>query len=761
MQIFWRKEYSKRELTLYANIIVDISHEKLDKTFQYLVPPELEHELTEGMRVTVPFGRQKRNGYVIELTDTPEYDVTKIKPIDSIEKESIAIESQLIALAAWIRKNYGGTMNQALKTVLPVKRRERQKEKKQVCLSMDTNQIKSLYAEYERRHYTAQARLLAELMECPTQPYERLTKELGIASSVINHLQKKGVVRVERETYYRNPVANISAQDYQIVLNSKQRQVTEEILHEFAAGRHHTYLLHGVTGSGKTEVYMELIAYAAERGKQSIMLIPEIALTFQTVRRFYERFGDRVSILHSRLSPGERYDQLERARSGEIDIMIGPRSALFTPFSNLGFIIIDEEHESSYKSETVPKYHAKGVAMERARMAGASVVLGSATPSMDSYYSVQKGECRLLELDSRIEEKAMPVCEIVDLRLELRAGNRSILSRRLQELIEDRLVKHQQIMLFLNRRGIAGFVSCRACGSVLRCPHCDVSLSQHKNGRLICHYCGYEIPMVSQCPSCGSSYIGGFKAGTQKIQELTELRFPQAKVLRMDYDTTRTKDSYEKILAAFAEHKADILIGTQMIVKGHDFPNVTLVGVLAADMSLNVSDYRASERTFQLVTQAAGRAGRGSTPGAVVIQTYQPDHFSIQAAKAQDYQFFYQEELLYRKLMHYPPVWNMLHILAASKKQEEAVACMEQITAWVQGELKKAGTDETWKDFQVIGPADASIAKINDIYRRVLYIKHPDYQILVKVKDFLEKRLQNSAEWKKMSVQFDFHPMNS
>lgn len=745
---------------MYADVIVDISHEKLDKTFQYAVPKQLEQEISEGMRVKVPFGNRKITGYVVGLTDVAEYDVAKIKPVFSIMKESAVIESQLIALAAWIRKNYGGTMNQALKTVLPVKHKEKQKEKKQVWLLISQEEAASMHAECDRRHYTAQAKLLAELMECSPQSYAHLTKELGIPSSAVRNFEEKGMIKIEREFYYRNPVSNITTKQYEIQLNEDQKKLAEVIMMESDAGRAHTYLLHGVTGSGKTEVYMELIAHAAQKGMQSIMLIPEIALTFQTVRRFYERFGDRVSILHSRLSPGERWDQLERAKNGEIDIMIGPRSALFTPFSNLGFIIIDEEHENSYKSETVPKYHARDVAITRAQMAGASVVLGSATPSVDSYYRALSGEYQLLVMERRVRDQKLPVCEIADLRAEMRAGNRSILSRRLQELIEDRLAKKQQVMLFLNRRGLAGFVSCRACGSVLRCPHCDVSLSQHKHGRLICHYCGYEMPMVDKCPSCGSSYIGAFKAGTQKIQELTAQRFPQAKILRMDYDTTRSKDSYEQILSAFSRQEADILIGTQMIVKGHDFANVTLVGILAADMSLNVSDYRAAERTFQLVTQAAGRAGRGQEAGAVVIQTYQPDHFSILAAKAQDYRTFYREEILYRKLMHYPPVWNMLHILTASARLEDADACMKQIAAWIQKELNKAGAGGIWKQMQVIGPADAPIAKIHDVYRKVLYLKHPDYPVLVKVKDFLEKKLRDLTEWKKVSIQFDFNPMN-
>lgn len=747
---------------LYANIIVDITHEKLDKTFQYSVPDTLAGQCQAGTCVNIPFGNRTITGYIVELTEQLQYDPAKIKPILSLTESAATIDAQMITLAAWIHKNYGGTMIQALKTVLPVKRKERQKEFKQVRLLADVRQAEELYGECVRKHFTAQARLLEELLECSPQPYLHLVKELGISRTAISKLQETGIVTIERERYYRNPVAQIEKKEYGIQLNEVQQSAVNTVIEEFDAGIHHTYLLYGVTGSGKTEVYMEVIAHAVAQGKQCIMLIPEIALTFQTVRRFYERFGGRVSILHSRLSAGERADQLERAKNGEIDIMIGPRSALFTPFSNLGFIIIDEEHETSYKSETVPKYHAREVAIARAKITGASVILGSATPSVESYYFAKQGEYQLLSLPMRVQEKPMPECEVVDLRSELRAGNRSIFSGRLQELIEDRLKKKQQVVLFLNRRGIAGFVSCRECGSVIRCPHCDVSLSQHQNNRLVCHYCGYEVQMPKGCPSCGSKYIGGFRAGTQKIQELAAKRFPQAKILRMDYDTTRTKDSYERILSAFAEHKADILVGTQMIVKGHDFPNVTLVGVLAADLSLNASDHHAAERTFQLLTQAAGRAGRGSELGNVVIQTYQPGHFSIQAAKHQDYQEFFEEEILYRKLMHYPPVWNMLYILSASPVQEEADGGIRRIAGWIRRELQKAGIDKVWENLQMVGPAEASVAKINDIYRYVLYMKHPDYQILVKVKDFIEKQINKEQEkWNKVSVQFDFNPANS
>ena len=357
---------------------------------------------------------------------------------------------------------------------------------------------------------------------------------------------------------------HLTQEGYHLTLNENQKQVVDQITEDMDSGHPKTYLLKGVTGSGKTEVYMELIAHVLAAGRQAIVLIPEIALTYQTVMRFYNRFGDRVSIMNSRLSQGERYDQYERAKAGEIDIMIGPRSALFTPFERLGLIIIDEEHENSYKSETSPRYHAREVAIERARMNQATVVLGSATPSIDSYYMAQTGRYQLLEMTQRVKNQALPTCEVVDLRQELRDGNRSILSKRLQELMEDRLEKKQQTMLFLNRRGVSGFISCRACGYVVKCPHCDVSLSQHAGGRMVCHYCGYEERQPKVCPSCGSKYLGGFKAGTQKIEMLVKQRFPQARVLRMDFDTTRTKDSYEKILQAFASQEADTVSYTHL-----------------------------------------------------------------------------------------------------------------------------------------------------------------------------------------------------
>lgn len=737
----------------YANVIVDISHEKLDKTFQYGIPDDIASEIQVGVQVDIPFGSRTISGYVVEITDIPEYDVSKIKPLIGVKAGSVAMESRLIRLACWIKKNYGSTMNQALKTVIPIKKKTKEIRKRTIHLIADDREARDKLALYEAKHQTARARLLRELITEREIDYSVVTAKLNVSSTVIKALCDQNIVTVTDEKSYRNPVKHLERRGYDIVLNENQQMLVDEITGELDKGEHHTYLLKGVTGSGKTEVYMELIAHTISQGRQAIVLIPEIALTYQTVMRFYNRFGDRVSIMNSRLSQGERYDQFERAKAGDIDIMIGPRSALFTPFSNLGLIIIDEEHENSYKSEGVPRYHARETAIEYARMCNASVVLGSATPSIDSYYNAQIGRYKLLKLNTRVDDKPLPDCEVIDLRQELKNGNRSILSLRLQELMEDRLKKGQQTMLFINRRGVAGFMSCRACGYVVKCPHCDVSLSQHNNGRMVCHYCGYEEPVPRVCPSCGSKYISGFKAGTQKIEQMVQKRFPQAKILRMDFDTTRTKDSYEKILQAFANNEADILIGTQMIVKGHDFPNVTLVGVLAADMSLHISDFHAAERTFELLTQAVGRAGRGKEPGQAVIQTYDPDNYAIQAAKRQDYEEFYNKEIEYRQMLYYPPVWNLLLIHIQSQNQYSNDRAAEELFKCCEAYIKRLD-----QKMQLVGPADAAVAKVNDIYRKVIYIKTREYDTLVDIKDNIEKYVKDNPAYRNVSVQFDFNP---
>lgn len=529
--------------TLYANIIIDISHEKLDRTFQYRIPEKLLDQIHPGTPVEIPFGRSNRKirGYVVEVTEEPEFAPERIKPVSHVIREGIPIEGQLIALAAWMRENFGGTMNQALKTVLPVKQKTTEKEQRLIWLKPDPTTAKALLGELQRKHQTARARLLEALLEQSPLPYETVTQKLNITVSVIRVMQERELIRVESIRSWRNPLDQMKKQGTVVTLNPAQQQIVTGIENGWRSGDERPCLIHGVTGSGKTEVYMELIKSVLREGKQAIVLIPEIALTFQTVLRFYNHFGERVSILNSRMSPGERSDQFERAKRGLLDVMIGPRSALFTPFPNLGVIIIDEEHEAAYKSETVPRYHARETAIARGMLCGAHVVLGSATPSVESYDRAQQGQYRLFEMKERVSARPLPTVYTVDLREELRNGNRSILSDRLRKLMTDRLEKKEQIMLFLNRRGVAGFVSCRSCGEVIKCPHCDVSLNLHNDGKLVCHYCGYQQPMVKKCPSCGSSYVGGFKAGTQKIEQYVRQQFPSARVLRMDLDTTRKK----------------------------------------------------------------------------------------------------------------------------------------------------------------------------------------------------------------------------
>lgn len=748
-------------MTRYADVIIDISHEKVDRPFQYRIPEHMRETLEAGSCVMVPFGRGNtlRRGYVTDITDRCAYDPQKIKELHSIVTDGVGVEDRQIRLARWIRRSYGGTMIQALKTVLPARRTVKKVEHKKVRLAVTREEGISLLGECRRKKQKARARLLEELLREQELPYELVTGKLMVSPSVIRALEEQGTVQVEVAQAFRNPVKQQARDEEAKSLSSEQQEAVDRVMADYDSGNPGTYLLQGITGSGKTEVYIRLAQETVRRGRQVIVLIPEIALTYQTLMRFYRRFGDRVSVLNSTLSAGERYDQCERARCGEIDVIIGPRSALFVPFPQVGLILMDEEHEASYKSESTPKYHARETAVYLASLHGASVVLGSATPSMEAAYRARAGIYRQLFLTKRLTGGSLPRVYTVDLREELRRGNRSIFSGKLQQLLEQRLEKGQQSMLFINRRGYAGFVSCRACGQVMKCPHCDVSLSEHRGGRLICHYCGYETPGVRRCPSCGSPYISGFRAGTQQIEERLKERFPAMRILRMDADTTRTKDSHEQILAAFAAGEADVLVGTQMIVKGHDFPNVTLVGVLAADLSLSVGDYRAGERTFQLLTQAAGRAGRGSEPGEVVIQTYQPEHYAVTYAAAQDYQGFYQEEILYREMMGYPPVAHMLavQIYAASEEQGGALArqLASQAGAFVD-ESQPCG-----KRMMIVGPAPAGIGKVNDIYRFVFYVKDQSYDRLIAVKDGLEAWMGERQMPRQMSLQFDFDPMNT
>ena len=755
----------------YAQIIIDISHGRLDRPFTYRIPEALQNDLCLGSLVVVPFGKgdTKRKGYVIGFSNTCEYQDGKLKEIEAIASGGTDVTGDnAVRLALWMKQRYGSTMAVALRTVLTSRKQAKPCEHRSIHLLLSKDDAEKKRHEFAMKHQVARERLLKELMEAPDQPYSLIIQKLHVTAPVIAALKKQGILEVRTETFLRNPVSIEKCEGAGIRLSPEQRAISEGVLQDFEALQEgkdipRVSLIHGITGSGKTEVYIAIIEEIVKRGRQAIMLIPEISLTYQTLMRFYRHFGDRVSVMNSTLSESEKSDQFERARRGEIDVIIGPRSALFTPFPRIGAIIMDEEHESSYKNESMPKYHTREVAEKIASMQNGVVVLGSATPSLESYYQAKEGKYRLYELSRRLTGGTLPSVEITDLREELRAGNHSILSRRLSELVSDRLAKGQQTMLFLNRRGFSGFVSCRSCGFVPKCPHCSVSLSLHRGGRLLCHYCGYEEPMPDKCPECGSPYISGFHAGTEQAESFLSRQFPEARILRMDADTTRTKGSYEKILSSFANEEADILIGTQMIVKGHDFPNVTLVGILLADQSLNASDYRSAERTFQLLTQAAGRAGRGKYPGDVVIQTYEPEHYSIVHAAHQNYEEFYREEMVYRKLLRYPPAEHLLAIQIISRSEEHASlfahktrALLEQLTA----ETREKNPDR----LLFIGPAPAVLEKLRDEYRYVIYVKSPDYDTLIVCKDGVEaaaeRAVKASREMDTM-FQFDFDPINA
>ena len=755
----------------YAQIIIDISHGRLDRPFTYRIPEALQNDLCLGSLVVVPFGKgdTKRKGYVIGFSNSCEYPDGRLKEIESIASGGTDVTGDnAVRLALWMKQRYGSTMAVALRTVLTSRKQAKPCEHRSIHLLLSKDDAEKKRHEFAMKHQVARERLLRELMEAPDQPYSLIIQKLHVTAPVIAALKKQGILEVRTETFLRNPVSIEKREEAGILLSPEQRAISEGVLRDFEAlqeGQNipRVSLIHGITGSGKTEVYIAIIEEIVKRGRQAIMLIPEISLTYQTLMRFYRHFGDRVSVMNSTLSESEKSDQFERARRGEIDVIIGPRSALFTPFPRIGAIIMDEEHESSYKNESMPKYHTREVAEKIASMQNGVVVLGSATPSLESYYQAKEGKYRLYELSRRLTGGTLPSVEITDLREELRAGNHSILSRRLSELVSDRLAKGQQTMLFLNRRGFSGFVSCRSCGFVPKCPHCSVSLSLHRGGRLLCHYCGYEEPMPDKCPECGSPYISGFHAGTEQAESFLSGQFPKARILRMDADTTRTKGSYEKILSSFANEEADILIGTQMIVKGHDFPNVTLVGILLADQSLNASDYRSAERTFQLLTQAAGRAGRGKYPGDVVIQTYEPEHYSIVHAAHQNYEEFYREEMVYRKLLRYPPAEHLLAIQIISRSEEHASLFAHKTRALLE-QLTAAARENNPDRLLFIGPAPAVLEKLRDEYRYVIYVKSPDYDTLIVCKDGVEAAAERAAKASRemdTMFQFDFDPINA
>lgn len=736
----------------YASVIVDISHENLDRTYTYGIPKEWEPYAVIGAQVLIPFGagNRQRKGFILGLSDTTEYDTDKIKTITKVITDGTVLESHFIQLAVWMRRQYGGTLNDALRMVLPVKRTIKGKEKIYIHLAVERTKLFSYMEECERKHYTARYRLLCALEENPVLDYSEVTGQWKIGRDTIKKVEELGIIRLSRERQYRNPVKDEAASVNTTILTPSQQYIADAIWKDYREGKRDVYLIHGVTGSGKTEVYLDVMEKVVEAGKQVIFLIPEISLTVPMVERFQKRFGDKVSVLHSRLSQGERYDQYERAKKGDISVMIGPRSALFTPFQNLGMIVVDEEHEPGYKSETQPRFHAREVAIRRADMCQASVILGSATPSVESYQKAKEGTYRLFTLTERGNHSVLPAISVVDLREELKKRNFSIFSRELKADMEACLNHKKQILLFLNRRGYAGFVSCRSCGFVKKCPHCEVALTEHNNGTLQCHYCGYVEKKPSRCPSCGSRYIASFGTGTQKVEEWTKKEFPKARVLRMDKDTTTRKGAYEQILTSFENQEADILIGTQMIVKGHDFSNVALVGALAADLSLYANEYCSGERTFQLLSQAAGRAGRREEPGKMVIQTYNPEHYSIVKVSEQDYEGFFEQEMAYRKMLHYPPAGHLMAIILSAKVEEKGIKAAEILA----GAAKEICSNAT-----VMGPTKAYLSRLRDHFRQVIYVKAEKKEVILEGKDFLEGFIQYSEYFKQVNVYFDVNPV--
>lgn len=738
---------------LFADIIV--ANTNVDRPFTYLIPMNLRDKVTLGCPVLIEFGKLTKKGYIIDIKEESDVDISKLKYIKDIENGELSTDENLLRLAIWIKHRYGVTFDKAISTVMPVKSNVEEKTTNEIFLNQDIGE--DILKELTKKRKVAWVRLLKELKKVSSLPQSYVNKELKVNSATIKRMVEEGYITVGNKKRKSNPLLpilkSLGVEDFneiqaanEYILNEEQKLAVDIFKKDFDAGNKNTYLLHGITGSGKTLVFINMIKYMISKGLQAIVLIPEISLTYQTVLRMAEHFKDRVAIINSKLSKNERFYQFDRIKNGDADVIIGPRSAIFAPVKRLGLIVIDEEHDSAYKNENVPTFNVRDVAGKLANIAGASLLLASATPTPETYNRAVTGEIKLLELKERAKNTSLPKVSIVDMRDELKMGNRSIFSNKLKTLIEDRLRKHEQVMLFMNRRGYSSFVSCRSCGEAIKCKHCDVTMTLHNNNKLVCHYCGYSIDLPKVCPSCGSKYIANFGTGTQKLEAMTREVFPSAKVLRMDTDSVSKKNSANDMIRDFARGDADILIGTQMIVKGHDFDNVTLVGIMAADTSLYVSNYNSAQRTFELLTQAAGRAGRAKS-GEAVIQTYKPENYAIVAAVAQDYKKYFENEIAYRKLGGYPPVCHMLTVMFSSIREEELNKCATAIVNTLK-------SDNIFKKSVIIGPTDPSVVKVKDYYRKLVYIKNANYDILLDIQKKIEESL---VSYKNVGAVYDFN----
>ena len=730
---------------LYAEVIINSDAIEIDRPFTYKVKEELLDIIEIGHRVKVPFGVKNKptEAFVLGLKCEGIENVKKIKYISSILDDIPILTRDDLKLVDFLRENYLCKYIDAIRTIIPSGLSKGIKNKKKTVIVFNKELDGKLK---DKDNYVKIVNLIKEKDGELTK--SEIINDYSLSSYSLNKLIQNGYLLTEDRVVYRYNTRSY-IEESKNVLNDEQKNAFNKILNSDKKG----FLLKGVTGSGKTEVYMNLVGETLKEGKSAIVLVPEISLTPQMIERFKGRFGKNVALFHSKLSQGERFDEWYRIKKGEARLVVGARSAIFLPLDNLGIIIIDEEHENTYKSEQNPKYLTKEVAKFLSEIKGCKYILGSATPSIETYYEALNGKLELVEIKNRVSNRPLPQMEIVDMREELKSRNLSLLSRSLYNEMKETLERKEQIILFLNRRGFSSFVSCRSCGYVFKCPECDLSMTYHKNGYLICHYCGRAQREQKVCPECGSKYVKFFGAGTQRVEEEVKKYFPKARVMRMDVDTTRNKDSHENIYNAFKSGEGDVLIGTQMVSKGLDFKNVTLVGVLAADISLNIPDYRSSERTYQIITQVAGRAGRGEKKGKVVIQTYTPNSLSLQYAIENNYNDLYNEEIKVRKIMNYPPFSTIFLINSISKDERKLKEFMNEV-----GESLRKLLDSR-ENIQILGPVPCIITKLKDNYRWQIIIKgNLDNKLKLKIKDILYEL--NKSVYNEIRISMDINPNN-
>lgn len=723
---------------MYVSVLTQIGAKAVDQTFFYHVPKLLENNIKIGVRVRIPFGNMILDGFVLGISDNSSYDNSKIKDIINVIDEEPVLNKEMLLLGKYMSDNLLASLSSCYQVMLPKALKAEVKSNIKIKYDRYLHRIKSI-EEIDRYidncKYESQINLLCKLKEGDIL----ITK----MSSSINTIIKYGFASIIYEECKRYKYDGIS--NYKRVnLTDKQRLVSDTIISSFGKGD--TFLLYGVTGSGKTEVYMDVIEKAINNGKSAIMLVPEIGLTPQIVGKFISRFGDVISVLHSKLSDSERYDEYRKITNGESKIVIGTRSAIFVPFTNIGVIIIDEEHTLSYKQDNNPRYSAINVAEWRSKYHNCPLVLGSATPSLESFAKAGNHVYKLLTLTERAGGSVLPNVNIVDMKEEVKKGN-FILSDMLKNKIGEVLDRGEQAIILLNRRGYSSTISCKECGYVYKCPNCDITYTYHKSSNnLKCHYCGYSMVLPNKCSICGSDNLKDYGLGTEKLEETLNSLY-KARIVRMDVDTTSKKGQHQKIIDDFGEHKYDILIGTQMIAKGLDFPLVTLVGVVSIDSSLTSPDYRASENTFQLLSQVSGRAGRSENKGEVIVQTFNPDHYAITLAKNHDYIDFYKEEMKIRKMLKYSPYYYMVLVSITSKDYELGFKEANKIGSYIRNNINK--------DSIVLGPTMANMFKVNNIYHYQIIIKYRKDDSLMKVLKFIiDMQVKNN----KIDVSIDFNP---